>query len=176
MDLVFPTLDHEQAVLAYRQEWLERDPGQGINGSWGLQRNEYEDYRIWLQDIENLTKGISKNPNVNVPATTYLALDEGRIVGNIQCRHYLNDYLLRTYGHVGYGVRPSERRKGYATKMLSLVVEKYHDLGVDAILISCDKENIASKNTIIKNGGVLESEFVEESGNVVQRYWIKTNV
>ena len=174
MDLIFPTWEHDQAVLDYRQEWLECDPGQGINGSWGLQRKEYEDYGIWLKDIENLTKGISKNPHINVPATTFLALCDNRMVGNIQMRHYLNDYLLRTYGHVGYGVRPSERRKGYATQMLFLVIEKYRHSGVDEILLSCDKENIASRSTIIKNGGVLENEFAEESGNIVQRYWIKT--
>jgi Predicted acetyltransferase len=163
-------------VLDYRQEWLELEPGQGINGSWGLQRKEYENYEIWLNDIENLIKGISKNPNINVPATTYFALSDGKMVGNIQCRHYLNDYLLRTYGHVGYAVRPAERRKGYATKMLSLVTKKYRDSGVGEILISCDKENVASKNTIIKSGGVFESEFVDENENVIQRYWIKTDV
>ena len=172
MKLIFPTIEHRQAALEYRQEWLDSGLGEGINGSWGLQRKEYENYEKWLSDIEELVTGQGNNPNINVPATTYFAFSDNKLIGNIQIRHYLNEYLLNTYGHIGYGVRPSERRKGFATKMLTLALEKCRKLGIEKVLISCDKNNIASSKTIIKNGGVLENEFAEENGNIVQRYWI----
>ena len=172
MELIFPTIEHKQAALDYRQEWLDREPGEGINGSWGLQRQEYENYEKWLNDIELLKTGQSNNSNISVPATTYFAFCDNIIVGNIQIRHYLNDYLLKTYGHIGYGVRPSERRKGYATEMLALALNKCRELGIEKVLVSCDKDNIGSAKTIMKNGGVPENEFTEADGNIVQQYWI----
>ena len=172
MKLIFPTLGHKQTILDYRQEWLDSGLGESINGSWGLQREEYNDFRKWLSDIEHLTTGQSNNPKINVPTTTYFAFVGNKIVGNIQVRHYLNDYLRSTYGHIGYAVRPSERRKGYATQMLALALEKCGEFGIDEVLISCDKTNTASVKTILKNGGLLENEFIEDNGNIAQRYWI----
>jgi len=172
MELIFPAIEHKQAALEYRREWLDIEPGEGINGSWGLQRQEYENYEKWLNDIELLRAGQSNNPNVNVPATTYFAFFDDIIVGNIQIRHYLNDYLLKTYGHIGYSVRPSERRKGYAAKMLALALDKCRELGIEKVLVSCGKDNVGSAKTILKNGGVPENEFTEADGNIVQQYWI----
>lgn len=87
-------------------------------------------------------------------------------------RHYLNDKLFETGGHIGDGIRPSERRKGYATAMIGLALEECRKLGIDRVLICCDKDNIGSAKSIQRNGGVLENE-VEENGNSVQRYWIE---
>jgi len=163
---------HKQATLDYRQEWLDSGLGESINGSWGLQRKEYAHYERWLSDIEGLVLGQSNNAAINVPTSTYFAFCGDQIVGNIQIRHCLNDYLLRTYGHIGYAVRPSERRKGYATEMLARGLEKCRELGIEKVLISCDKDNIASAKTITKNGGVFYKEFSEDDGNIVQQYWI----
>lgn len=87
-------------------------------------------------------------------------------------RHYLNDKLFETGGHIGDGIRPSERRKGYVTAMIGLALEECRKLGIDRVLICCDKDNIGSAKSIQRNGGVLENE-VEENGNIVQRYWIE---
>ena len=97
---------------------------------------------------------------------------DSKIVGTINIRYKLNDYLLRIGGHIGYGIRPSERCKGYATKMLALALEKCRELGIDKALVTCDKDNLGSAKTIINNGGVLENEYTESDGNIVQRYWI----
>ncbi|MED4162879.1 GNAT family N-acetyltransferase, partial [Halalkalibacterium halodurans] len=76
-------------------------------------------------------------------------------------------------GHIGYGIRPSERGKGYATLMLKLGLEKAAALGLEKVLITCDKENLPSARTIQRNVGVLDSEVVDERGIAIQRYWIK---
>jgi len=170
MELIFPTIEHKQAVLEYRQEWLDKEPGERINGSWGLQNQRYENYGLWLSEIENLQ--INPMPNINVPASTYFAFINDKIVGNIQIRHALNEELIKSGGHIGYSVRPSERRKGYATQMLTLALQKCRELGIEKVLVSCDKDNIASAKTILKNGGILENEIVEDDGNILQRYWI----
>jgi len=80
--------------------------------------------------------------------------------------------LLQTYGHIGYAIRLSERRKGYATKMLCLDLPKCRELDIDKILVSCDKNNIGSVKTIVKNGGVFDKEFIDDNGNIVNQYWI----
>ena len=171
MELVIPTVEHRHLAMEFRQEHI--DCGEPhINGSWGFQRKEYEDYEKWLNDIENLKNGRGNNPNINVPATTYFAFMDNKIVGTIQIRHYLNDYLLKNGGHIGYSIRPSERCKGYGTRMLALALEKCRYLGIGKALITCDKSNIASAKTAIRNGGALENEVIEENGNIIQRYWI----
>ncbi len=122
--------------------------------------------------MENLdTKEESKNGWV--PDTTLFCLDKDRniFVGAVNIRHYLNDELIKTGGHIGDGVRPSERRKGYATAIIALALGECKKLGINNVLICCDKDNIASAKSIISNGGILENE-IEEDGHIKQRYWI----
>ena len=92
-------------------------------------------------------------------------------MGAVNIRHYLNESLLLNGGHIGDGIRPSERRKGYATAMIGLALEECKKLGIDKVLMVCDKENIGSAKSIINNGGVLENEVVVD-GVTEQRYWI----
>lgn len=86
----------------------------------------------------------------------------------------MNEYLLSYGGHIGYSVRRSERKKGYATEMLKLALKECEGLGITKVLLTCDKDNIASAKTIIKNEGILENE-VQEEGGITQRYWINLN-
>ena len=166
LSLVIPTIAHKQAAMEYRQECL----GSGethIHGSSNF--NHYDIYEEWLDKIEK--NRYSHTPDW-VLATTYFAVCNDKIVGTIQIRHTLNDYLLKNGGHIGYCVRPSERLKGYATKMLALALDECKKLGVKKALLTCDKENIGSARTIQKNGGVLENETTEDNVNFLQRYWI----
>ena len=87
-------------------------------------------------------------------------------------RHSLNEALLLDGGHIGDGVRPSERRKGYATAMIALALDECRKLGIEKVLMVCNKENPGSAKSIQNNGGVLENEINVE-GETVQRYWIQ---
>ncbi|MDK2968643.1 GNAT family N-acetyltransferase [Lacrimispora sp.] len=109
-----------------------------------------------------------------VPYSTYFCLDEERdlFVGAVNIRHYLNESLLLNGGHIGDGVRPSERRKGIATKMIELALKECKKIGLDKVLMVCDKKNIGSAKSIKNNGGILENEILVD-GIMEQRYWIE---
>lgn len=94
------------------------------------------------------------------------------MVGAVNIRHYLSEALLKNGGHIGDGVRPSERRKGIVTKMIGLALKECRRLGIENVLMVCSKDNIGSAKSIVNNGGVLENE-IEVDGNIEQRYWIK---
>lgn len=128
-------------------------------------------YPTWLSETAKI-EDPATCPAHLVPAFTYfLIAEDGKILGAINIRTHLNDYLSRIGGHIGYGVRPAERQKGYASLMLSLALPIAKQLGMNKVLITCDRHNIASAKTILKNGGILENE-VQEDGEVTQRYWI----
>jgi len=167
MELIFPTVDMKEAALAYRQEHFDHGEAH-IHGSAGF--NNAETYEDWLaQRKADLT--LSGHPRF-VAATAYFAMVGGEIVGTIQIRHELNDYLRHDGGHIGYGVRPTQRRKGYATQMLAMALEKCRELAIDRALVTCVKSNIGSAKTIVNGGGVLDSEFIDDNGDTCQRYWI----
>jgi predicted acetyltransferase len=165
--LVFPTEQYEDEWQSIVQE-IE-DAGEKMTPySLKASTNNYEEYLRVTRDVSN---GV--NLNGLVPADTYflVAGEDTRILGAINIRYVLNDYLLNYGGHIGYGIRPSERKKGYATKMLELALVLCRQKGMEKVLLTCDKGNIGSAKTMSKNGAVLENE-VEENGKTVQRYWI----
>jgi predicted acetyltransferase len=148
---------------------------------WGNSGEEITPYgaRLLGMDYESWLAHTNKMENVNtcpahlVPSYMYfLVLEDKRIIGAINIRHYLNDYLFNFGGHIGYGIRASERKKGYATLMLAMALPIAKELKISKALITCDKNNLGSAKTIIKNGGVLENEVIED-GEITQRYWIE---
>ncbi|MDF2698867.1 MAG: acetyltransferase, family [Haloplasmataceae bacterium] len=136
---------------------------------------ENDNLPLLIQKLADFSNGIGLIGK-QVENTTYWLVNHERVIGAVNIRHRLNDYLLKFDGHIGFGIRPSERCKGYATIMLALALEKTKTMGMDKILITCNKGNIASEKTIIKNGGVFESEETEINGNIVRRFWIKTDL
>lgn len=126
-----------------------------INGSslWDKTPN----YTDWLAFIKKNSRPETADPNW-VPTDVYFALDGQKIVGIIDLRHCLNDFL-KDFGHSGYSVRPSERGKGYASQMLGLLLPKARTLGLDSLQLSCAKGNKASRCTILKNGGIFQRYF-----------------
>lgn len=166
-DLVKLTSAMESEFISYIKEW--RDSGERmVPMAADPKELTFSEYLRSLTEYET-EEGCPKN---FVPGSTWFLVDEeGKILGAVNIRHRLNDYLLSIGGHIGYGVRPSERRKGYASVMLALALEKARELRIDRALVTCDKENIGSARTIQKNGGILENEVPDER-RITQRYWI----
>ncbi|MDD3242257.1 MAG: GNAT family N-acetyltransferase [Eubacteriales bacterium] len=108
-----------------------------------------------------------------VPATLYFLSDGSALLGAVDIRHTLNGGLAHTGGHIGYGVRPSCRRQGYACAMLGLALPLAHDLGIRRALITCDDTNAGSARVIEKAGGVLENK-VSDGDHLIRRYWVAT--
>lgn len=167
LKLIRPTLELEEQYNDYMEEW-EHEGGKVV--PYASRRNGFTYSQLLSYWNEQATDKAREEGFV--PASLYFLVDENnRIYGAVHIRHELNDYLLNYGGHIGYGVRPSERRKGFATKMLSLALPIAKELGINRALITCDKKNKGSAKTIKNNGGVLENEVVEYA-EVTQRYWI----
>lgn len=135
---------------------------------WAIVRSDYHHFDTWLQSLE-----VKQPTEKAVPDSTFFCLDaaRNRMVGAVNIRHFLNERLLKNGGHIGDGVRPSERGRGIGTKMIGLALDECRKLGIEKVLMVCDKDNIASARTIRKNGGVLENEITVD-GIIEQRYWI----
>ena len=135
---------------------------------YAIRKNDYHDFDYYLDNLE-----IKQETDGKVPDTTLFCLDEDRdiFVGAVNIRHYLTEEMLVNGGHIGDGIRPSERRKGYATAMIGLALKEAKKLGINRVLMVCDKNNIGSAKSIINNGGILENEVVV-NGITEQRYWI----
>lgn len=171
IELVRLTPQYREQLFEMLTEWKADIENNCTNPSpYAIFRNDFHDFDYYLQNLE--TK--EGNADGYVPDTTLFCLDKDRniFVGAVNIRHYLNETLLKTGGHIGDGIRPSERRKGYATAMISLALQECRKLGINRVLMCCDRNNIGSAKSIIRNGGVLENEVVED-GVPVQRYWIR---
>lgn len=166
--LVFPSEEYEREWIAVTKEFEESK--EKITPS--ALKNKVSDYKEFLDEVRKISAGIGL-PSYMVPADIYFLVNkENRILGAIDIRHSLNDHLRNYGGHIGYGIRPSERRKGYATEMLRLALKICKEKQMNRVLITCDKTNEASSRTIKNNGGILENE-VMNSDILIQRYWIE---
>lgn len=163
-----PTKEDETEAAAFKQEFLDNGETT-INGSELLDR--MESYDEWLKSVTDNTSPDTVNTSW-VVTDTYFAFDENdNIVGIIDLRHELNEFL-KDFGNSGYSVRPSQRRKGYATRMLQLILERARQIGMDQLQLSVERSNEASVKTITKNGGKYERSFTFE-GEEADVYMIR---
>ena len=169
--LIVPTEEYLDQVWAYRRECREADSS--MDGCGPLRSSESKEQ--WLAHVRAYMDPATV-PEGKVQATQFLAFREsdGKLVAMIQIRHYFNEYLEKYAGHIGYSVRPDERRKGYGTEQLRLALTFCkEELGLDRVLITCFDTNEASRRTILANGGVYESTVHEPDKDVdLERYWI----
>jgi predicted acetyltransferase len=165
--IIRPSKDLEKEIWEYRQEYF--DFGEtGINGSCGLAR--YDNFDEWLELVLSIEKDKLRN---NVHASTFFSVrkNDNKIIGSIQLRHFLTPELEKHGGHIGYGVRPTERRIGYGKQQLLLLLDEAYNMKIPKVMIICDKDNVPSAKTALSCGGILTNENIYE-GILQQIYWI----
>ena len=171
LKLIKLTEEYKDELIGMIEEWkADQEQNHTDCSPWATFRNDCHDFDYYLEHLEN-----KSTTDGWVPDSVFFLLDDerNRLLGAVNIRHYLTDALLKDGGHIGDGIRPSERRKGYATKMIHLALEECRKLGIDRVLMVCNKDNIGSARSIIRNGGVLENEITGSDGSILQRYWIQ---
>lgn len=158
--LVRPTMELKEQALEYRNEHFIS--GENIiNGSELL--DQTENYEEWLAAVTANTNRETVNKNWVVTDTFFaIRKSDNKMIGMIDLRHTLNDFL-KDFGNCGYSVRPSERRKGYATEMLHQIIGIAKQVDLSELHLSVERSNKASINVIQRNGGVYERSFTYES-------------
>jgi predicted acetyltransferase len=172
--LVQPSIALESEYLSMAEEFWAKE-------SWVAGENRFQNDRdliensfsAYIRRLDEENQSIRLKPGY-VPSTTFwLAANNTQIIGESRLRHWLTTSLEHEGGHIGYVIRPSERRKGYGTCILALTLEKARDLGLNRVLLTCDTDNIGSARIIEQNGGKLENqEISNSSGKPISRYWI----
>jgi len=168
LKLIKPSTTWEQEIRSFRDEFLIS--GESMDGCGGLK--DEPDIDAWIMR-NRLLESKENLPNNFVTADLYLAIVNHSVVGMIQFRHELNDFLRLIGGNIGYAVRPSMRNRGIAKEMLRGCLEKCREKGLDRVLITCVDSNIASKRVIASHGGVYENTvYFESEQKWIERYWI----
>lgn len=171
LKLIQPTLEYGEQAMEFKREF--QAAGSSMDGCGPLRRSETA--ADWVADAASDTDPATLREG-RVLATQFITVRESdnKMVGMIQVRHYLNDFLAQYGGHIGYSVRPDERRKGYATEQLRQALAYCKEkLGLDKVLITCLTDNEGSRRTILKCGGVYDGTVHEPGEDVdLERYWI----
>jgi predicted acetyltransferase len=164
--LIEPTLSLKDDFYSLAEEFLAE----------GDQRYQevIRDFEGFIQLCSDEAVGRNLAPGRVPQSTFWLVLDEHRILGCCRLRHTLNAFLEELGGHIGYDVRPSERRRGYGTLLLRLTLDKARDLGLKRVLVTADSPNVASWRIIENNGGILHGEELSQhTGQLLRKYWIE---
>ena len=167
--LIKPDLSYADEIIKYKEEALFEKAI--INSSISLKN--FSSVEGWLKELK-MKSSEDTVPKGLVPSSTYLGIREkdNYIVGMIDIRHYLNEYLTQVGGNIGYSVRKTERNKGYAKQMLKLALEKCKELKIKKVLITCDEDNIASEKVILSANAKFEDIRCIDGENK-KRFWIE---
>ena len=165
-ELIAPTARLELPWWEAHAEW---GPGAHEDGAGILPSDDVESpagFARWLHRLAAEGDPATVLPAGRVPCTYRWIVDGEQVLGAIALRHQLNDYLLRAGGHIGYGIRPSARRRGLATWALGEMLGQARDLGLDRVLLVCETDNLASAATIEHHGGVLDEAHVGQPHDI----------
>jgi predicted acetyltransferase len=164
-----PTIELKNEYLSFYEDWVASGE---VMVPWVISKDP-TNFDAMVQFLLNSESGIGI-PEGWVPDSTFWLVNANKkVLGAVNIRHQLTEKLFERGGHIGYGIRPTERRKGYATKILALALEEAKAIGIKKALVTCDETNIGSLKTIINNGGILDTDFIEEDGNIIKRFWIE---
>lgn len=163
--LVEPTLDLKSELLSMAEEYQSA----GEDRYYAVIENS----TTFISNLQLYSKGIDLPPGF-VPTSTFFLVINNRIVGRSSLRHQLTAELANEGGNIGYDIRPSERRKGYGTLLLKLMLDNARRIGLGRVLVTCNVDNLASARIIEKNGGKLYGQSISSrTGKTVSQYWIE---
>lgn len=166
MELIEPSFAFVESYRAALREFED----EGVSGFWTL-FGPLDDAEAYIQRIKQY-QHVAGLPIGLVPASVYWLVDNREFIGHVSVRHQLNAALERWGGHIGYAIRPSKQGHGYGLQILKRVRPVVRALGIQKSLVTCDKDNVASRRIIEKNGGLLADE-IDVNGKVVLRFWIQ---
>jgi predicted acetyltransferase len=140
-------------------------------------REEYNDpafdFESYIKRLEKYSWG-ENLPRYWVQTSTFWLTDSVAVLGTARLRHGLNDRLQKNGGNIGFDIHPLRRGKGYGNEILRLMLLEAGKIGLTRVLLSCDRDNIASRKIIEKHGGVFDGEnLINETGEIVLRFWIQ---
>lgn len=169
LKLIRPTKELEKDFRATISEFRAR----GENNIEALFTRCGEDFDAYLRQTIQAEGGYGL-PEGFVPYTSYwTVLDNTKIIGFCNFRHYLTSFLKIEGGHIGYSIRPSERKKGYGKRQLALMLEECRWMAISRVMLTCDFDNIGSSKIIEANGGILTGDSISpRSHKKVLQYWI----
>lgn len=171
LKLIRPNENFEKQVLEMFHEFNDDN----TTPYWsGWLKKFLDNYNWWLDYLKNCEKDDTWDEKL-VPGIQYILVRESdnSVIWFINTRLRLNDALLEHGGHIGYSIRPSERRKHYATAQLFSILKLYQSLWIEKVLLTCNKSNIWSAKTIKNCGWILENEITDPTDwELIQRYWI----
>ncbi len=168
MKLTLPDSKYKDSYLNALKEYKDEDREHYRS----INQNEIEnDFSAFVEKIKSRSRGENLFKGY-ISATEYWLIDNNAFIGRLDIRHEMTEFLRKVGGHIGYDVRPSKRKTGYGYNILKLGLEKAKGLGLKKVLLTCDKDHIASKKIIEKCGGIPAKKVSQDPGVEKLRYWI----